>query len=63
VARTTTGEWSRYYLQAEERRGARGGDPLRRHLKRYILRNRCLMAGASLLLAGSVATFYLVLIH
>jgi len=63
VLPATTGEWGRYYENAEERRHLEGGDPLKRHLQRYILRQRCLFAGSSLLLVGLVTTFCIVLLR
>ena len=63
MARATDGEWGKYYARADERRARQGGDPLRRCLRRYVLRERCLMAGACLLLVGVVTTFCVMLMY
>jgi hypothetical protein len=55
--------WRKYYQDAAERRSKQGGDPLKRVLQRYILRQRCLLAGSSLLLIGLVTTFVVVLMR
>ncbi len=61
MATATTGEWGKYYETAEQRRHLAGGDPLKRHLERYILRERCLFVGSSLVLLALVTTFCVVL--
>jgi hypothetical protein len=63
VATATTGEWGKYYATAEQKRQLAGGDPLKRHLKRYILRQRCLFAGSSVLLLALMTTFCVVLMR
>jgi hypothetical protein len=64
TATASDGEcWRKYYQDAAERRSQQGGDPLKRVLKRYILRQRCLLAGSSLLLIGLVTTFVVVLMR
>ena len=63
LATAGDGDWQKYYQDAAERRSQEGGDPLRRVLKRYILRQRCFLAGSSLLLVGLVATFVVVLMR
>jgi hypothetical protein len=57
------GDWNKYYRDAAERRSQQGGDPFKRVLQRYILRQRCLLAGSSLVLVGLVTTFVLVLMR
>lgn len=57
------GDWLKYYQDAAERRSQQGGDPLKRVLKRYILRQRCLLAGSGLVLVGLVTTFLVVLMR
>lgn len=57
------GDWRKYYQDAAERRSQQGGDPLKRSLRRYILRQRCLLAGSGLVLVGLVTTFWVVLMR
>ena len=57
------GDWGKYYQDAAQRRSQQGGDPLKRLLQRYILRQRCLLAGSSLVLVGLVTTFVVVLMR
>jgi hypothetical protein len=63
VQLANTGDWLRYYEQAAERRDLQGGDPFKRVLKRYILRQRCLLAGSGLVLVGLVTTFCVILMR
>jgi hypothetical protein len=63
IATAGDGDWNKYYRDAAERRSQQGGDPLKRVLKRYILRQRCLLAGSSLVLVGLVTTFVVVLMR
>lgn len=63
LATAGDGDWRKYYQDAAERRSQQGGDPLKRVLKRYILRQRCLLAGSSLVLVGLVTTFLVVLMR
>jgi hypothetical protein len=61
--RPTTDEWAHYYETAESRRILEGGDPLKKHLERYILRERILLLGSGLCLAGLVTAFCVVLLR
>jgi len=61
VARATTNEWGKYYETADERRHQQGGDPLKRHLDRYVARQRILFLGSSFCLAAVVTAFCVVL--
>jgi hypothetical protein len=64
IATASDGDcWSKYYRDAAERRSQQGGDPLKRVLKRYILRQRCFLAGSSLVLVGLVTIFVVVLMR
>jgi hypothetical protein len=57
-AKATENDWRVYYDRADERR-ALTGDPFRRHIERMNLRERVMIVGSSLLVAGLVCTFYL----
>lgn len=63
LATAGDGDWGKYYRDAAERRSQQGGDPLKRLLERYILRQRCFLAGSSLVLVALVTTFLVILMR
>ena len=56
--RATEAEWRVYYDRADEVRAVKG-DPFRRHIEREALRERVMIIGSSLVVAGLVSVFYL----
>jgi hypothetical protein len=62
VARTraTEDEWRVYYDRADELRAVTG-DPFKRHIERETLRERVMLIGSSLFVAGLVSVFYLLM--